>query len=49
MLVMPVYKPIVPYLDRLGVKRVKICYNVLNGPCCGRRPIMPTYTIPCGS
>ena len=31
-LVMPVYKPILPYLDRLGVKRVEVCYNVLNGP-----------------
>ncbi len=30
-LVMPVYKPILPYLDRLGVKRVEVCYNVLNG------------------
>ncbi len=31
-LVMPVYKPILPYLDRLGVKRVEVCYNILNGP-----------------
>src|SRR5215831_19214943 len=30
-LVMPVYKPILPYLARLGVKRVEVCYNVLNG------------------
>lgn len=29
-LVMPVYAPIVPYLHRLGVKRVEVCYNVLN-------------------
>lgn len=29
-LVMPVYKPIVPYLQRLGVRRVEVCYNVLN-------------------
>lgn len=29
-LVMPVYKPIVPYLKRLGVERVQVCYNVLN-------------------
>lgn len=29
-LVMPVYKPIVPYLQRLGVSRVEVCYNVLN-------------------
>ncbi|AMW35883.1 glycosyltransferase [Haematospirillum jordaniae] len=29
-LVMPVYKPIVPYLKRLGVERVEVCYNVLN-------------------
>lgn len=29
-LVMPVYKPILPYLKRLGVARVEVCYNVLN-------------------
>jgi glycosyltransferase involved in cell wall biosynthesis len=29
-LVMPVYKPILPYLKRLGVERVEVCYNVLN-------------------
>jgi glycosyltransferase involved in cell wall biosynthesis len=29
-LVMPVYQPIVPYLTRLGVERVQVCYNVLN-------------------
>ena len=29
-LVMPVYQPIVPYLQRLGVTRVEVCYNVLN-------------------
>ena len=29
-LVMPVYQPIVPYLQRLGVSRVEVCYNVLN-------------------
>lgn len=29
-LVMPVYKPILPYLERLGVERVDVCYNVLN-------------------
>jgi glycosyltransferase involved in cell wall biosynthesis len=29
-LVMPVYKPIVPYLQRLKVSRVEVCYNVLN-------------------
>ena len=29
-LVMPVYRPIVPYLKRLGVERVEVCYNVLN-------------------
>ena len=28
--VMPVYQPIVPYLQRLGVSRVEVCYNVLN-------------------
>jgi glycosyltransferase involved in cell wall biosynthesis len=30
-LVMPVYRPILPYLNRLGVARVEVCYNVLNG------------------
>lgn len=29
-LVMPVYRPIVPYLERLGVERYEVCYNVLN-------------------
>jgi glycosyltransferase involved in cell wall biosynthesis len=29
-LVMPVYKPIVPYLRRLGVTRYEVCYNSLN-------------------
>ena len=29
-LVMPVYKPIVPYLERLGVTRYHVCYNSLN-------------------
>jgi len=29
-LVMPVYRPIVPYLERLGVRRYEVCYNVLN-------------------
>jgi glycosyltransferase involved in cell wall biosynthesis len=29
-LVMPVYEPIVPYLKRVGVKRVEVCYNILN-------------------
>lgn len=29
-LVMPVYKPIIPYLQRLGVASVEVCYNVLN-------------------
>lgn len=29
-LVMPVYKPIIPYLRRLGISRVEVCYNVLN-------------------
>jgi glycosyltransferase involved in cell wall biosynthesis len=27
---MPVYKPILPYLERLGVQHVDVCYNVLN-------------------
>ncbi|WP_424627550.1 glycosyltransferase [Bradyrhizobium sp. SYSU BS000235] len=30
-LVMPVYRPIIPYLDRMGVTRYDICYNALNG------------------
>lgn len=29
-LVMPVYRPILPYLKRHGVTRVEVCYNVLN-------------------
>lgn len=29
-LVMPVYKPIVPYLQRLGVAQYEVCYNSLN-------------------
>ena len=29
-LVMPVYRPICPYLKRLGIKRLEVCYNVLN-------------------
>jgi glycosyltransferase involved in cell wall biosynthesis len=30
-LVMPVYQPILPYLERMGVERTEVCYNVLNG------------------
>ncbi|KRR18498.1 glycosyltransferase family 4 protein [Bradyrhizobium retamae] len=30
-LVMPVYKPIMPYLTRHGIERARVCYNVLNG------------------
>ncbi len=29
-LVMPVYRPIVPYLRRMGVERFEVCYNTLN-------------------
>ncbi|HOO56888.1 MAG TPA: glycosyltransferase [bacterium] len=29
-LVLPVYKPIIPYLDRLNVKNYRVAYNVLN-------------------
>jgi glycosyltransferase involved in cell wall biosynthesis len=29
-LVMPVYRPILPYLKRIAVDRVEVCYNVLN-------------------
>lgn len=28
-LVMPVYRPIVPYLESLGVERFEVCYNVV--------------------
>lgn len=30
-LVMPVYSPIIPYLERLGVRHYEVCYNVLDG------------------
>lgn len=30
-LVMPVYKPILPYLKRMGISRVEVCYNILDG------------------
>ena len=30
-LVMPVYRPILPYLQRHGVRRVEVSYNILNG------------------
>lgn len=30
-LVMPVYKPILPYLARLGISRIEVCYNILDG------------------
>ena len=36
-LVMPVYKPILPYLNRLGVRRIEVCYNILNGPMLRRK------------
>lgn len=29
--VMPVYRSIIPYLERMGVTRYQVCYNVLNG------------------
>jgi glycosyltransferase involved in cell wall biosynthesis len=29
-MVMPVYKPIIPYLERMSVTRYQVCYNVLN-------------------
>ncbi|WP_337996694.1 glycosyltransferase [Oleispirillum naphthae] len=29
-LAMPVYRPILPYLHRIGAPRVEVCYNVLN-------------------
>lgn len=31
-LVMPVYRSILPYLERHGVTRVEVCYNILNSP-----------------
>ncbi len=30
-LAMPVYRPILPYLERKGVARVAVCYNILDG------------------
>lgn len=30
-LVMPVYKPILPYLARRGISQVDVCYNILDG------------------
>lgn len=30
-LVMPVYKPILPYLARKGISQVEVCYNILDG------------------
>lgn len=29
-LVMPVYRSILPYLERHGVRRIEVCYNILN-------------------
>jgi glycosyltransferase involved in cell wall biosynthesis len=29
-MVMPVYKPIIPYLERIGVRNYEVAYNVLN-------------------
>jgi len=29
-LIMPVYKPILPYLERLGITHYDVCYNALN-------------------
>lgn len=29
--VMPVYRPILPFLDRIGVERRGVCYNILDG------------------
>ncbi|QWG25097.1 glycosyltransferase family 4 protein [Bradyrhizobium sediminis] len=31
LLVMPVYKPILPYLARKGIQQVEVCYNILDG------------------
>ncbi|WP_114860178.1 glycosyltransferase [Azospirillum brasilense] len=30
-LVMPVYEPIIPFLERVGVVSYKVCYNILDG------------------
>lgn len=30
-MVMPVYQPIIPYLERMGVQRYRVCYNVVSG------------------
>lgn len=30
-LVMPVYQPILPYLQRKGISQVEVCYNILDG------------------
>lgn len=36
-LVMPVYRPILPYLERHGVTRIEVCYNILNSPHLARK------------
>ncbi len=38
-MVMPVYRSILPYLDRLGGFRTELCYNVLNGGTLRRKEI----------
>lgn len=30
-LMMPVYQPILPYLERKGARRIEVCYNILDG------------------
>ncbi|MGI9498850.1 MAG: glycosyltransferase family 4 protein, partial [Geminicoccaceae bacterium] len=30
-LIMPVYQPILPYLERKGARQVEVCYNILDG------------------
>jgi glycosyltransferase involved in cell wall biosynthesis len=39
-MVLPVYKPIVPYLERIGVTRYTVCYNIITQP-----PVKTDYRI----
>src|SRR5256885_12553081 len=36
-LVLPVYEPIVPYLQKVGVSRFEVVHNALNPMCLGRK------------
>jgi glycosyltransferase involved in cell wall biosynthesis len=49
-LVMPVYQPIIPYLERMGVTRYDVCYNVLNGDRLRKKDsytLGPTFRVLC--